>query len=58
MKQMNYEAYSCGSDSVDFDELKGCTISEIQGLEEDSDEVFFELSDGRQFKLYHSQDCC
>lgn len=57
MKQMNYEAYWCGS-SVDFDELKGCIISEVKGLEEGSDEVIFELSDGRQFKLYHEQDCC
>lgn len=40
-----------------FDDLKGHTIVKIQGGVGD-DEIIFTLKDGRQFMLYHEQDCC
>lgn len=41
-----------------FAELVGKTILDIQGLEKGSDEVVFVCSDGSNYKMYHSQDCC
>lgn len=38
--------------------LQGETISNVIGLEVDSDEVIFTTGSGKQFKLYHEQDCC
>lgn len=40
-----------------FDDLKGHTLTKIQGGVTD-DEIIFTLTDGRQFMLYHEQDCC
>lgn len=39
-------------------ELVMQTIISISGAEQESEEVVFELSDGRKFKMWHSQDCC
>ena len=41
-----------------FDLLKGLTISEVSGLEYDSDNVIFKTDCGKMLTLYHSQDCC
>jgi hypothetical protein len=39
-------------------ELMGQTISSIKGMEEGSDYIVFELTDGRKFSMWHEQDCC
>lgn len=52
-----YKDYSVFHE-FDFNELKGCKFVQIEGMEEDSDVVYFTLLDGRQFKMYHEQDCC
>lgn len=41
-----------------FSILKGKTITKIEGLEIDSDNIFFETSDGSRYHMYHPQDCC
>ena len=43
---------------MNFNILKGLTITSIDGLEDDSAEVIFTTSEGRRFKMSHSQDCC
>lgn len=42
----------------DIDFLKGAIITKIEGMEEDSAEVYFYLEDGSCYKMYHEQDCC
>lgn len=44
--------------AVPFSELLGLTIDRIIGLENDSEKVVFYSSDGRKFRMFHSQDCC
>ena len=41
-----------------FSELLGKTITEITGLESESDSVSFICSDGTAYEMYHEQDCC
>lgn len=41
-----------------FEELKGQTIKEIDGLEVGSGRVTFSMPDGKEYLMYHSQDCC
>lgn len=44
-----------------FEILKGSTITEIHGMEVDSDEITFTtIKDGTTstYKMYHEQDCC
>lgn len=43
---------------VDFSVLKGKTISEIQGLEAGSDRVEIKTTDGKNYLMWHSQNCC
>lgn len=50
--------YDWESESVKLEDLKGLKLVSVEGLEKDSDEVFFNTECGRQFKMYHSQDCC
>lgn len=40
--------------------LKGRTIVQIEKRSEpeEGDAIFFVLSDGTEYKMYHSQDCC
>lgn len=40
---------------MDFAELKGKTLAAVENK---GDEVRFVASNGEQYKLYHSQDCC
>lgn len=42
---------------VQFSDLLGCTIKVIAGVK-GGDEIDIFLNDGRQFQLYHKQDCC
>jgi len=41
-----------------FNDLTGCVIESITGAEKGSDVIDIKLSDGRWFRMYHSQDCC
>lgn len=43
---------------VDFNELLGKTLVDIQGAEDESEEIIFTCSDGTKYKMYHEQDCC
>ena len=40
-----------------FEELVGKTIVDIQGNKY-SEELIFTTSDGKRYKMYHSQNCC
>ncbi len=40
-----------------FNELEGKTLSEIKGGI-NSEELIFITTDGEQYNMYHSQDCC
>jgi len=51
--------YKEGSlDSLDVSIMNGLKIVSVDGLEKESGEVFFTTESGRQFKMYHEQDCC
>ena len=39
-------------------DLIGKTIIEINGMEVDSEEVYFTCSVGSKYKMYNEQDCC
>ena len=39
-------------------ELKGKTLSEIDGMEPGSERVTFVCNDGSRYLMWHSQDCC
>lgn len=41
-----------------FSQLTGKVITEIRGLEVGSEEVTFITADGKEYYMYHSQDCC
>ena len=41
-----------------FNVLEGKIISEISGLEIDSDCIIFRCLTGEEYHLYHEQDCC
>ena len=56
MSSFTYKEYY--SDDVEFGLLTGLVIKSITGLEKDSEEVVFTTECGRQFKMYHEQDCC
>jgi len=45
-------------DECNISELAGKTITSIEGLDIESDEVHFICSDGSKFLMYHEQDCC
>lgn len=42
----------------DFSELKGKTITEVIGLENRSEQIFFNCSDGSSYRMMYHQDCC
>lgn len=42
----------------DFSELLGETITEVRGLNVDSEEIIFVTQSGKAIKLYHAQNCC
>lgn len=43
---------------VDFSQLLGKTLVDIQGAEVGNDEIIFTCSDGTKYQLFHLQDCC
>lgn len=43
---------------ANFSDLVGQTIIKIVGGTVGSDEVYFETSDGKMYKMYHEQNCC
>src|SRR5687768_1836573 len=45
-------------DVKQFADLKGKTLTKIEGAEAGSDVVTFTVDGGQRFQLYHSQDCC
>lgn len=42
---------------LEFKELIGKTLVSVKGGKGD-DEIIFETSEGKKYKLYHEQDCC
>lgn len=46
------------NDRVNISELLGKTITSIQGMKKDNDEIYFICSDGTKYKMYHDQECC
>lgn len=38
--------------------LKGATLASIQGAEKGSERISFKTDDGREFVMFHHQDCC
>lgn len=42
----------------DFEDLRGETLTEVEGVEPDSECIYFTLSNGRKFILMHHDDCC
>ena len=43
---------------MNIKELIGKTIVSIVGMEKGSEEIIFTTLDGKQYKMYHEQDCC
>lgn len=41
-----------------INELVGKTIINITGMEKNSDEIKFQTSDDKSYKMYHQSDCC
>lgn len=41
-----------------FEELKGKTITEMEGAEEGSESIIITCADGTKFRLMYHQDCC
>lgn len=41
-----------------FSDLLGKTLTAIEGMEVGSERVTFHTSDGREFRMFHSQYCC
>ena len=48
----------CNITDVKIESLNGLIIKTINGLEKGSEEVLFHTECGRQFKMFHQQDCC
>ena len=45
-------------EKVQLNTLIGLTLCKITGMEESSAVVNFRTTDGRLFKMWHTQDCC
>lgn len=56
MKTYKYK-YHCNND-IGFKSLTGLIIESIIGLKKGSEVVIFTTECGKQFKMYHEQDCC
>lgn len=52
------DGLSFGSERMGTSILKGKTITNIEGLEKDSDEVYIKTSDGSVYYMFHDQECC
>lgn len=49
---------SNGDNEVKFEALAGKILVKIEGLENGSESVRLKCSDGSEYVMYHSQDCC
>lgn len=58
MNKFKYDELGLFGERLDVSIMTGMTIVDVSGLTKDSDEVFFTTTCGRQFKMYHEQDCC
>lgn len=58
MSEFKYDNRSIFGKCLDVSIMTGLTIVDVSGLAKDSDELFFTTACGRQFKMYHEQDCC
>lgn len=43
---------------MDIKELVGKILVSVTGAEKGGSQIDFNTDDGREFRLYHSQDCC
>lgn len=43
---------------IPFSDLKGKTLSKIEGAEENSEIIRFFTTDNKEYKMHHDQDCC
>lgn len=43
---------------TDISVLTGKTLVSIKGMSNGNDEIYFLTSDGKEFVMYHDQDCC
>ena len=50
--------YAYHVNTCTFDQLIGKILTEVKKLEKESEEVIFVCSDGSEYTMYHSQDCC
>lgn len=46
------------NEMVQFEELLGKTLTNIEVVEDEDNEIIFTCSDGTKYKMYHDQDCC
>lgn len=54
--EFTYNDYGC--DALNVSVMEGLKIISVDGLEKDSEEAIFTTECGRQFKMFHVQDCC
>ena len=57
MNNYTYDPYE-DNQEVTLLELVGLKLKSVEGLAVDSGKVIFNTECGRQFKMYHEQDCC
>lgn len=50
--------YNLYNKRCDVSQMLGKTLLQVKGLDDSSDEATFICSDGSEFLMYHSQDCC
>lgn len=43
---------------INVNELLGKTLVSIKGCEKNSEEIIFETSDRKKYRMFHDQDCC
>lgn len=43
---------------VEFSALQGQTLTKIDVVRGDEDSITFHAADGKQYRMYHDQDCC
>lgn len=53
-----YSSLSLFRNQCNISALRGKTITKIEGMNKDSDNITFHCSDGTVYYMYHEQDCC
>ena len=46
------------TEKPEIEQLLGKTFTQINGLNEGSEEIIFTTNEGEQFSMHHDQDCC